>query len=311
MELLNGGDLFDYISNRSDPVPEPVVKHIMRQIFRALSHLHARNIAHRDLKPENILLTDSNSPRPTIKLTDFGLAGRLNNQAGIGAVDDEELERFEYGTVGYMAPEIIMRKRHHTAVDMWACGCILYVLLCGRKPFSGKSHEEVCLKSSTGNFYFPQVLFKDSSQEAISLTRSLLQLRPHLRLTAQAALCHDWFKEDKAWLGREVKPTKRTPAFRFRAAIYAVMFTHSWCESEPTLASTLSPSSLNMKGLNRIMSNVAANNASSTTLFTMRNSLRPALEGSQSLRGSRRLSVLSNATSNMLELGGRNTSHAE
>lgn len=314
MEFLQDGDLFDYISSRSEPVPEPVAKHVMRQLFKALQHLHARNIAHRDLKPENILLSDLDTGMPTIKVTDFGLAGRLNDNANIGAVDDEELERFEYGTVGYMAPEIVLRKRHHTAVDMWACGCILYVLLSGKKPFSGKSHEEVCLKSSTANFSFPTAIFKDASEDAISLTKSLLQLRPHLRLTAQAALCHQWFDSDNSKLPQRPPNAPRNYLRLFRIAIYAVMFTQSWCEDIDNVDNGLcSPNSMilpplevrhpTFSSMRRILS---GGNTPNRRIGSLRKT-----DTNASLRTSRRLSVLSDATSSVLELGGRNTAVAE
>ncbi|CAF1571390.1 unnamed protein product, partial [Adineta ricciae] len=73
MELIKGGDLFDYITKHRR-FDEPTASLMIKDVGEALLYLHAKKIVHRDLKPENLLVMQRRDARITIKLTDFGLA---------------------------------------------------------------------------------------------------------------------------------------------------------------------------------------------------------------------------------------------
>ena len=78
------------------------------------------------MKPENLLLA-SKSTGAAIKLADFGLA--------VETVSDN-VEYFGFaGTPGYLSPEVIKKEKYGKAVDVWAIGVILYILLVGYPPF--------------------------------------------------------------------------------------------------------------------------------------------------------------------------------
>ena len=79
-----------------------------------------------DLKPENLLL-ESKKSGAAIKLADFGLAVEIQN-------DRNEFHGFA-GTPGYLSPEVIRKEKYGKAVDVWAIGVILYILLVGYPPF--------------------------------------------------------------------------------------------------------------------------------------------------------------------------------
>ena len=103
----------------------------MINVLDAVRYLHSREIIHRDLKPENILLTSADDDC-NVKLTDFGLAKRANQ---------EGLKTF-CGTPQYFAPEVLMRKTtvkgqgtYGRSADMWSIGVILFILLSGTFPF--------------------------------------------------------------------------------------------------------------------------------------------------------------------------------
>lgn len=72
MELMKGGELFDYVVEKGT-LSEEEASLIVRKITSAVAHMHGMNIIHRDLKPENLLLT-SKGPEAAVKLIDFGLA---------------------------------------------------------------------------------------------------------------------------------------------------------------------------------------------------------------------------------------------
>ena len=78
------------------------------------------------MKPENLLLA-SKSTGAAIKLADFGLAVETVN---------DNVEYFVFaGTPGYLSPEVIKKEKYGKAVDVWAIGVILYILLVGYPPF--------------------------------------------------------------------------------------------------------------------------------------------------------------------------------
>ncbi len=120
----------------------------MRQIFSAIAYLHEHNICHRDIKPQNILLKDKANIK-SIKLIDFGIAKVFK---------EKEYENQPKGTTMYLAPQIINGK-YGKEVDNWACGVILYILLCGRPPFYGKDIQAILLSIKKGIFTFDREPF--------------------------------------------------------------------------------------------------------------------------------------------------------
>jgi serine/threonine protein kinase len=74
-----------------------------------------------------------------IKVVDFGIAGYIRNNIG---------ETTDFGTVRYMAPEVLSKKdlKASRAMDIWACGIILYSMLFNKFPFSGKSKGKIVIR---------------------------------------------------------------------------------------------------------------------------------------------------------------------
>lgn len=125
MELLRGGDLFTYLQERKFIVSENRSRQIIHQIATAIYFIDSFGIAHRDLKPENILMVDK-SEDSDIKLVDFGLTKTF----GPGETCLEP-----YGTLCYVAPEILLQQPYDKAVDCWSLGVILYMMLGRHLPF--------------------------------------------------------------------------------------------------------------------------------------------------------------------------------
>jgi calcium-dependent protein kinase len=78
--------------------------------------------------------------------------------------------------------------------DLWSCGVIMYVLLCGYPPFFGETDAEVLSKVRLGNFSFNAADWKNVSEDAKNLIRMLLKMNPRDRYTAEQTLNHEWIR---------------------------------------------------------------------------------------------------------------------
>src|SRR5262249_49724624 len=116
------------------PQPARQAASLLATVAEAVHEAHQRSIVHRDLKPSNILLTADGTP----KLTDFGLARRLEGAAGLAQ------SGAPVGTPSYMAPEQAegSSREMGPAADIYALGAILYELLTGRPPFRAETAAE-------------------------------------------------------------------------------------------------------------------------------------------------------------------------
>ena len=108
---------------------EERVKELGFQIGLALKYLHHIGVIHRDLKLENVMMSDT-SDEALPKLVDFGLATLIGPS---NTASDP------FGTLGYVAPEVLKKKQYTYSCDVWSFGCILYALLSGSLPFDHES----------------------------------------------------------------------------------------------------------------------------------------------------------------------------
>ncbi len=137
MELLEGPDLADTIATA--PLGFDDFKQLAEQTLEALLAAHQLRILHRDIKPENIKVERLPGGRLQAKLIDFGLA-----RAGLGArKQTEDHTGSVMGSIYYMAPEQLSREPVDVRTDLYALGCVLYEAIAARKPFDGKTVNEV------------------------------------------------------------------------------------------------------------------------------------------------------------------------
>ena len=133
MEHLSGGDLFTYLEKRDFEISEARAKELSHQIACALYYLHSFGVAHRDLKPENILMT-SHDDKTDLKIVDFGLSKIIGP-------NESSLDPF--GTLSYVAPEVLLQKPYGKEVDLWSLGIITYLLLSRVLPFDDEEDKEI------------------------------------------------------------------------------------------------------------------------------------------------------------------------
>lgn len=99
--------------------------------------MHNFGIAHRDIKPENVLMIDSTEDSD-IKLVDFGLAKTLG---------PNETSNEAFGTLCYVAPEILLQNAYDKSVDLWSLGILIHLMLTGTLPFDSEDDREIARKT--------------------------------------------------------------------------------------------------------------------------------------------------------------------
>jgi eukaryotic-like serine/threonine-protein kinase len=125
---------------REGELPIPSVVRIGREMAGAMAYAHERGVVHRDLKPDNILLT-----RGHALVADFGVAKALTAAARAGPEGHGLTSMgIALGTPAYMAPEQATADANmdHRA-DIYAMGCVLYEMLAGSPPFSGRPTHSI------------------------------------------------------------------------------------------------------------------------------------------------------------------------
>jgi len=125
---------------REGPLPVEDSVTIALQVAAALEHAHAHGVVHRDVKPENILLHEGEAV-----VADFGIALAVE-AAG------QRLTRtgLSIGTPEYMSPEQALGEGPVDArSDEYALGCVLYEMLAGEPPYTGRTAQAIIAKRLT------------------------------------------------------------------------------------------------------------------------------------------------------------------
>jgi len=190
MELVTGGELFYKIVEKGN-YSEKEAAGIVKQMIQGVEYLHGEGICHRDLKPENLLCSgeEDQGYKPfRVVIADFGLSKVFNS--------GEALET-SCGTPDYVAPEVITAEgQYDKSVDMWSCGVITYVLLCGFSPFLSSTQHGLFDKIVKCEYDFPDPEWTNISESAKDFIRHLLVKDPKDRFTAAQCLKHPWLNGD-------------------------------------------------------------------------------------------------------------------
>ena len=169
MEFVDGETLTERLV-REKRIPWRDAIEIAVQICKALKAAHNAGVIHRDLKPSNLLIAKDG----TVKLTDFGVAqvfagGKLTATGGV------------IGTVEYMSPEQAQGKRATKQSDIYAMGAVMYVMLTGRPPFTGKTALDIAQKHKYGQFDSPRRIVPEIPHWLDEIVCNCLQKKPEDR----------------------------------------------------------------------------------------------------------------------------------
>ncbi|KAI9505846.1 Calcium/calmodulin-dependent protein kinase [Coemansia spiralis] len=182
-QLCTGGELFQKICDLGHFTEEDAAK-LIRCGFDSIAYLHKYNIVHRDIKPENFIFLDKSHDAP-LMLADFGIARIMRS--------DDEILNTMCGSIGYAAPEILLRQGHSKPVDIWSMGVVTFSTLSGYSPFwKYESPNSLMAAMQSDNVEFDERYWWGISDHAKDFIRRCLRTDPHDRMTAEEALQHPW-----------------------------------------------------------------------------------------------------------------------
>jgi WD40 repeat protein/serine/threonine protein kinase len=210
-EYIEGGSLSSYLSGQ--PWSATHAAEFVEVLARAVQFAHDRGIVHRDLKPGNILISDlpfrgpkskpdsQGGNSPTIKITDFGLAKRLepdSDDPGEEVSNPSQEKRHTrtgavMGTPSYIAPEQAAGRNKDVGppADVYALSAILYELLTGRPPFRGETALDTVLQVMSDDPVPPRQLQPKIRRDLETICLKGLQKTPAKRYASAGDLADD------------------------------------------------------------------------------------------------------------------------
>ncbi|OMJ91763.1 hypothetical protein SteCoe_5664 [Stentor coeruleus] len=182
LEYCEGGNLFQKLGpNLRD---ETRIADIIYQILSGIAYFHDKQIVHRDIKPENILIESSETWN--VKVADFGSACYL---------DKNKIAEGVFGSPFYLAPEVLLGY-YDEKVDIWSLGVVLYVMVTGLAPYSGKNVKEIVNQIIDCPLRINAKTMPGQSLLMLDFARQLLEINPSRRISAKDALQHPWIKRN-------------------------------------------------------------------------------------------------------------------
>jgi serine/threonine protein kinase len=216
------GDLFSFVQHHSR-LKESIARYWFRQILDGVSHLQRQGICHRDLSLENILLDDNMSV-----IIDFGMCLRVPFSSDRGGVTDVSSGNLRLlmkplvpcGKPNYISPEILESNEPFDgfAVDLWAVGVILFIMLTGMPPWEFARKEDPRFKMvqdhSNGIEKMVHGWGIELSRNATDLLSNMLKEDPTERLSLLQIRDHPWVMAEEN-PGMAVSPEHLSEGWRY------------------------------------------------------------------------------------------------
>lgn len=180
MEAVHGRDLSQLLRRaHAEGVhfPRAIALHVVGEVLRALVYAHALRdtdgrvlrLVHRDVNPSNVLVSYNGH----VKLSDFGVARVVTNSAASRLLTA--------GKLGYFAPEQIGSGEVDHRADVFACGVMIYELVCGERPFAGSDEDATMRANREARYVAPKRVRSDVPDWLAAIMERALQRKPRKR----------------------------------------------------------------------------------------------------------------------------------
>lgn len=227
----HAGQLFysmDYVPGRSlaellrdGPLPPQRAAAYAKVTAEAVQYAHQRGVLHRDLKPSNVLIDQTEQPR----ITDFGLAKRLDGAALSSPDSPVTLSGQVLGSPNFMSPEQAQGRHREVGApsDVYSIGALLYHLLTGRPPFQAATVTEVLRQVAALDPAAPRLLNPGLPRDLETICLKCLEKEIPRRYQAAQALADELgrFLAGEPILARPIGLAGRTA---------------KWCRRNPQMA---------------------------------------------------------------------------
>jgi WD40 repeat protein len=181
LELVDGATLEDLLAR--GPIDLELAEALFRQLVDAVGYAHERGVIHRDLKPANVLMSQAGHA----KVSDFGIAKNTSFEL----TSDLLLTKTGHalGTPAYMAPEQVDASHEVDArADLFSLGVILFEMLCGARPYTGRTVWELLSAMRRGDHPDVRALCPEAPERLARAVDACLQPDPGARIPSAAAL---------------------------------------------------------------------------------------------------------------------------
>ena len=198
-------DLHAFVRLSLRGLKETTARMLFSQLAAAVAHCHSLRIAVGDIKLGKMLLTDADAPseisRAMAKIN--SVAGQLDAKSSLRVVladfSCSQLFNISHrpviiskGSPAYVAPEVLQHQACDAlAVDVWAVGVCLYVMLTCAYPFFAKDPQTLFSKITKGEVFYPTWI----SRSARSLISRMLCVDPAQRITMLEVLGDPWLRQ--------------------------------------------------------------------------------------------------------------------